>query len=86
MKAIRFHGPHDFRLDELPDPRPGPGEVRIRPVAVGICGTDLHILDGTFSSRPPVILGHEVAGHVDAVGKDVRNAREGDLITVEPHR
>lgn len=86
MKALRFHGPHDLRLDELPDPTPGSGEVRIRPVAVGICGTDLHILDGTFSSRPPVILGHEVAGYVDSVGTDVRNAREGDLIAVEPHR
>lgn len=65
---------------------PGPGEIRIRPLAVGICGTDLHILDGTFGSRPPLVLGHEVAGRVDAVGTGVRNAREGDLITVEPHR
>jgi threonine dehydrogenase-like Zn-dependent dehydrogenase len=86
MKALRFYGPHDLRLEDVPQPTPGPGEIRIRPVAVGICGTDLHILDGTFSARPPVILGHEVAGRVDAVGAGVRNAREGDLVTVEPHR
>lgn len=86
MKALRFHGPNDLRLEELPDPFPRPGEVRLRPAAVGICGTDLHILDGSFASRPPVILGHEVAGHVDAVGPGVTNVHEGDLVTVEPHR
>lgn len=86
MKALRFYGPQDLRLDDMPDPTPGPGEIRIRPLAVGICGTDLHILDGTFASRPPLILGHEVAGRIDAIGKGVRNAREGDLVTVEPHR
>ena len=86
MKALRFHGPHDLRLEDLPAPAPGPGEIRIRPVAVGICGTDIHILDGTFNSRSPVTLGHEVAGLVEAVGRDVRNARAGDLVTVEPHR
>jgi threonine dehydrogenase-like Zn-dependent dehydrogenase len=86
VRALRFHGPGDLRLEDVPAPVPGPGEVRIRPAAVGICGTDAHILDGTFASRPPVILGHEVAGFVEAVGKGVRNAREGDLVTVEPHR
>lgn len=86
MKALRFHGPHDLRLEEVAAPTPGPGEVRIKPVAVGICGTDQHILDGSFDSRPPLVIGHEVAGFIDAVGPGVRNAREGDLITVEPHR
>ncbi len=86
MKALRFHAPGDFRYEDVERPTPGPGEVRIRPLAVGICGTDLHILDGTFSSRPPLILGHEVAGRIDAVGPDVRRAREGDLVTIEPHR
>lgn len=86
MKALRFYGPGDLRYEDRPDVVPGPGEVRIRPAAVGICGTDLHILDGSFGSRPPVILGHEVAGHVDAVGPGVSNVHEGDLVTVEPHR
>lgn len=86
MKALRFHGPHDLRLEDVPAPAPGPGEIRIRPVAVGICGTDIHILDGTFSARSPVVLGHEVAGRVEAVGREVRSVSEGDLVTVEPHR
>lgn len=86
MKALRFHGPHDLRLEDVPAPAPGPEEIRIRPVAVGICGTDIHILDGTFSSRSPVVLGHEVAGRVEAVGREVRSVSEGDLVTVEPHR
>lgn len=86
MRALRFFGPGDLRLVDEPLPTPGPGEVRIRPAAVGICGTDVHILDGSFASRPPVILGHEVAGHVDAVGAGVTTVREGDLVTVEPHR
>ena len=86
MKALRFFGVNDLRLVDEPVPVPGPGEVRLRPAAVGICGTDTHILDGSFASRPPVILGHEVAGYIDAVGADVSTVREGDLITVEPHR
>jgi threonine dehydrogenase-like Zn-dependent dehydrogenase len=86
VKALRFFGPGDLRLVDEPLPTPGPGEIRIRPAAVGICGTDVHILDGSFASRPPVILGHEVAGHVDAIGAGVTSVREGDLVTVEPHR
>ena len=86
MKALRFFGANDLRLVDEPVPVPGPGEVRIRPAAVGICGTDAHILDGTFSSRPPVVLGHEVAGHIDVVGAGVTTVKEGDLITLEPHR
>lgn len=86
MKALRFNGVGELRLEELDDPIPGPGEIRIRPTAVGICGTDVHIIDGSFGSRPPLTLGHEVAGFIEALGPGVRTAREGDLITVEPHR
>ena len=85
MKAVVFHGPHDLRLDELPMPQPGPGEVRVRPLAAGICGTDTHILHGEFPSARPVVLGHEIAGSVDEVGAGVKDIREGDLVTVEPH-
>ena len=86
MKALRFYGSHNLRLEDVPRPDPGPGEVRVKPMAVGICGTDQHILDGSYNSCPPLTLGHEVAGFVDAVGHGVRGIREGDLITVEPHR
>ncbi|MCY7418447.1 MAG: alcohol dehydrogenase catalytic domain-containing protein [Chloroflexi bacterium] len=86
IRALRFFDVNDLRLVDEAVPTPGPGEVRIRPAAVGICGTDAHIVDGSFASRPPVILGHEVAGYVDAVGAGVHTVREGDLVTVEPHR
>lgn len=75
-----------MRLEDLPLPEVGPNEVRILPEAVGLDGTDLHIMEGEFPSARPVVLGHEVAGVVDGIGSEVRNVGEGDLITVEPHR
>jgi threonine dehydrogenase-like Zn-dependent dehydrogenase len=51
MRALRFHGVRDLRLEELPMPEPQAGEVRIRPEAVGICGTDAHILAGEFPAQ-----------------------------------
>ena len=85
MKALRFYGPGDLRREELPLPDPLPGEVRIRPRAVGICGTDAHILRGEFPAAAPVALGHEVGGVVDAVGVSVQGLREGDMVTVQPN-
>jgi 2-desacetyl-2-hydroxyethyl bacteriochlorophyllide A dehydrogenase len=85
MKALLFHGAGDLRLEELPLPEPGPGEVRIRPQAVGICGTDAHIFRGEFPAAAPVVLGHEIGGVVDAVGASVHELREGDQVTVQPN-
>jgi L-iditol 2-dehydrogenase len=85
MKAIRFHGVGDLRLEDLVVPDPKPGEVRLRPLAAGLCGTDAHIFRGEFPATPPVVLGHEVAGIVDAVGAGVKNLAEGDLVTVQPN-
>lgn len=96
MKALRYYGARDLRIEEVPDPVPGPGEIRVRVDAVGICGTDLEVYDGvrikpvkprpgSFDLTPPRILGHEIAGRVDAVGAGVTNVKEGDLIGVESH-
>lgn len=85
MKAVRFHGRGDLRLDEINAPDPKGGEVRVRPQAAGICGTDAHILQGDFPAACPVVLGHEVAGVVDAVAADVKGLAEGDLVTVQPN-
>jgi threonine dehydrogenase-like Zn-dependent dehydrogenase len=85
MRAIRFHGAGDLRLDELATPDPRPGEVRLRPLAAGICGTDAHILKGEFPAPAPVVLGHEVAGIVDALGAGVKGLAEGDLATLQPN-
>ena len=73
MSAVRkvTADAHEVVLQALPWPEPGSGEVRIRVTGAGICGTDQHILDGDYSSRPPVTLGHEVAGIVDALGSGV---------------
>lgn len=71
MKAIRFHGCGDLRLDELNVADPKPGEVRLRPLAAGLCGTDAHIVRCEFPAASPIVLGHEVAGVVDAVGTGV---------------
>jgi L-iditol 2-dehydrogenase len=70
-------------LDDVPEPAPGPGQARIAVTGAGICGTDLHILDGDYLSRPPVTLGHEIAGVVDAVGPAVDQAWIGALVAPE---
>lgn len=85
MKAIRFHGCGDLRLDELNVADPKPGEVRLRPLAAGLCGTDAHIVRCEFPAASPIVLGHEVAGVVDAVGTGVMSVKEGDLVTVQPN-
>ena len=70
-------------LAEVPMPVPCGGEARIAVTAAGLCGTDFHILDGDYLSRPPVTLGHEVAGIVDCVGPGVDDAWIGALVATE---
>lgn len=67
MKASVYHAPGDLRIEELTLPPPGPGEVLVRMLACGICGSDL--LDWYVSRRAPVVLGHEPVGEVVAVGE-----------------
>jgi alcohol dehydrogenase, propanol-preferring len=63
MRAIRLHAPRDLRLDEMPDPFPGDSDVVVTVEAAGVCGSDLHFVDGTArTSMLPITLGHEVAG------------------------
>lgn len=85
MKAVRFHDVGDLRVEDLPDPEPALGEVLVAPEYVGICATDTHILDGHFPSRPPVVLGHEIAGRIVELGESVDHPVVGQRITVEPH-
>ncbi len=85
MRAIVFDEPSSFSLQELPDPEPGPREVRVRVEAVGICGTDVHVLDGEFApTRYPIVPGHETSGVVDRVGVDVTELAVGDPVSVDP--
>lgn len=96
MRAVRWHGRGDVRLDMVPDaPLPGPGEIRLRVDWCGICGTDReewragplfiptdepHPMTGTAA---PLTLGHEVAGTVTDVGPDVEGFAEGDIVALD---
>lgn len=90
MKAIVVYGPKDLRLEERPVEAPGPGEVRLRLAAGGVCGSDLHYYNhggfGAVRLREPMILGHEVSAHVDALGPDVEGLELGQLVAVSPSR
>ena len=95
MLAARWHGRGDVRVEAVPIPRPGPGEVVLRVAWCGICGTDLEeYRDGPVvipvgqpnpltGQRAPVTLGHEFAGTVAAVGEGVPQLREGDRVAPE---
>lgn len=70
MKALVYHGPNDLRLEQVSTPMPKPGEVRLKIMATGICGSDVHGYLGITGRRmPPMIMGHEFAGIVDALGE-----------------
>jgi len=81
MKACVIHGAKDLRLSEWPTPVPGPGEVLIRLGAGGICGSDLHYFAeggvGDFVVREPLVLGHEGAGTIAALGDGVTTVKPG---------
>ncbi len=87
MKAVVVHGADDLRIDERPDPVPGPGEVLVAMEWGGICGSDLaywrHATSGTAVLTQPLVLGHEVAGRIAAVGPGA-SAEVGLPVTVHP--
>lgn len=85
MNGAIYRGSGVLEVDELPTPEPCGDQVLVKVAACGICGTDLHILRDEYDSRPPVVLGHEFAGEIVAVGPDVDGRRVGDQVTVEPH-
>lgn len=84
MKAVVFHGIGDIRLDDVPEPKlEAPTDAIVRISASAICGTDLHMIRGTFPGMAPgTILGHEGVGYVEALGEDVRNLSVGDRVVI----
>ena len=68
---------------ELPDPLPGPDEIRVKVLACGVCRTDLHVVDGELPKpQLPIIPGHEIVGRIDAIGKSVQGLRIGERIGI----
>ena len=90
MKAIVIHDAKDLRIEEREVDAPGTGEVQIAVATGGVCGSDLHYYNhggfGAIRLREPMILGHEVAGHVTALGQGVSGLTEGDLVAISPSR
>lgn len=90
MRAIVIHAPKDLRIEERAARAPGAGEVSVRLAAGGVCGSDLHYYNhggfGAVRLKEPMILGHEVSGHVEALGPGVEGLAVGDLVAVSPSR
>jgi L-iditol 2-dehydrogenase len=83
MRVAMYYSNQDIRLEEMPTPQIGPGEVLMRVEASGICGTDL--LEWYRLHKAPLVLGHEVAGVIVAVGEGVEHYKEGDRICAAHH-
>jgi 2-desacetyl-2-hydroxyethyl bacteriochlorophyllide A dehydrogenase len=85
MRAVIIEQPGTIRVGRVDDPTPAPDQVIVEVDACGICGTDIHILDGEFAPTPyPIIPGHELCGEVVAVGSEVHDLDEGEFVTVDP--
>ncbi|KAH9848121.1 chaperonin 10-like protein [Lenzites betulinus] len=100
MRAIRFYGPKDIRLEDIPEPVVGPTDVKIKIAWCGICGTDLHMYEGLMMHGPPtatephpvtketlpVVIGHEFSGTIVELGSDVDKSKYavGQKVAVEP--
>ncbi|MFN8526743.1 MAG: NAD(P)-dependent alcohol dehydrogenase [Chloroflexota bacterium] len=88
VRAAVLHSAHDLRIEPITVRDPGPNEVAITMGAVGICGSDVHYWQhgriGNFIVRQPMVLGHESAGVVAAVGPGVSHLHPGDRVAIEP--
>ncbi len=85
MNALVLTAPSEFNYDPaFPDPQPGRGEVLVDVRACGICGSDIHGMDGRSGRRqPPIVMGHEAAGEIIAVGEGVTGWKKGDRVTFD---
>lgn len=90
MKAIVIHAAKDLRIEEREAETPGPGQLSVKLATGGICGSDLHYFNhggfGAIRLKEPMILGHEVAGHITKLGEGVQGFRVGQLVGISPSR
>lgn len=96
MRAAVYYGNGDLKIEDVPEPAPGDGQVKVRVSRNGICGTDLHeYYDGPIFIPPgdphpltgksmPLVMGHEFSGVVTEVGRGVADLQEGDRVAIEP--
>ena len=85
MKSIVIQQPNALVIEERPLPQPAPGEVRVKVLLAGICGSDSHIYRGHNPfARYPRVIGHEFFGVIDAVGEGVTDKTVGQRVTVDP--
>jgi alcohol dehydrogenase len=82
MRALVFRGPNQIAIEQVPIPRPGPGEAVIRVTLTTICGTDLHILNGEYAVRPGLVIGHEPVGVIYELGVGVTGYEVGGRVLV----
>jgi L-iditol 2-dehydrogenase len=83
MRVAKWYNNRDIRIEEMPIPQIGPGELLVRVAACGICGSD--VMEWYRLDRAPLVLGHEIGGQVVAVGEGVEKYKEGDRITAAHH-
>ncbi|MBL9154292.1 MAG: galactitol-1-phosphate 5-dehydrogenase [Verrucomicrobiales bacterium] len=84
MKALTLTAYHQFEFGDAPEPEIGPEEVLVSVKACGICGSDIHGMDGSSGRRqPPIIMGHEAAGEISRVGSAVTGWQPGDRVTFD---
>jgi len=84
VKAAVISSPGVVSVETVDDPAPGPSDVVVRVAACGLCGTDLHILQGEFAPTLPIVPGHEFAGEIVALGAAVAGLAVGDQVAVDP--
>ncbi len=84
MKAAVITAPGQIAIEEVADPTPRDNDVVVKVAAVGICGTDLHIFEGEFAPKLPIVPGHEMSGTVVAVGRSVTEIKIGDAVAIDP--
>lgn len=85
MKALQIKKPHEPEILTVELPQPKFGEVLVKVMASGICGTDVHILEGEYLGSYPVIPGHELSGVVEKIGQAVSRIKVGDKVAIEPN-
>ena len=84
MQAMVLKKPgHPLEWTDLPDPLPGPGEIRVKVAACGICRTDLHVIEGELKPRKsPITPGHQVVGVIEAIGEGVEQHKVGARVGI----